>query len=257
MRGTRHGAFDAVHVVSAWSKQQGITLCALETKSKSNEITTIPSLLGLIDVKNAVVTTDAMGCQRDIALKIRDGGGHYALQIKGNQKRLYTEIQAYHHKLQREEFGEVEHQRFEEVDKGHGRIEQRATHHVALNSWVTSAENWCDAKSYIRVERKRITPEKESCEVSWYLSSLDIDAARAANAVRSHWEVENKLHWRLDVIFREDEYRAASSAMTMAVIKRFCMNLLKLNDTSKRRMKHRVMAAAIDDDYRTKVLLSG
>ncbi len=124
-----------------------------------------------------------------------------------------------YHKLEREKFTNISHDMHEEVDKGHGRIEQRKTHHIEINDWVILANKWRDA-------------------------------------VRSHWGVENNLHWQLDVTFKEDECRLASGAVAMAVIKRFCMNLLKVNDTSKRRLKHRVMASAIDDDYRAKILLS-
>lgn len=256
MRGTRHSALDTIHMVSAWSKKQGITLTALKTKAKSNEIKTIPLVLDLIDINGAIVTTDAMGCQIKIAEKIRSGGGDYVLQLKDNQKALCAEIEAYYHKLEREKFTNISHDMHEEIDKGHGRIEQRKTHHIEINDWVILANKWRDAHSVIRVERTIIKGEKESSEVSWYLSSLDVNAKRAADAVRSHWGVENNLHWQLDVTFKEDECRLASGAVAMAVIKRFCMNLLKVNDTSKRRLKHRVMASAIDDDYRAKILLS-
>lgn len=256
MRGIRHSALDTIHMVSAWSKKHGVTLTALKTKDKSNEIKTIPLVLDLIDINGAIVTTDAMGCQVKVADKIRSGGGDYVLQLKDNQKALRAEIEAYYHKLIREDFANITHDTYEEVDKGHGRIEQRKTHHVEISDWVNSARKWCDANSLIRVERNTIKGEKESSEVSWYLSSLAVDAQRGADAVRSHWGVENNLHWQLDVTFKEDECRLASGAAAMAVIKRFCMNLLKVNDTSKRRLKHRVMASAIDDDYRAKILLS-
>ena len=256
MRGTRHSALDTIHMVSAWSKKQGITLTALKTKDKSNEIKTIPLVLDLIDIDGAIVTTDAMGCQIKIADKIRSGGGDYVLQLKDNQKALRAEIEVYYHKLRCEDFTNIAHNTHEEVDKGHGRIEQRKTHHVEISDWVISARKWCDANSLIRVERNTIKGEKESSEVSWYLSSLAVDAKRGVDAVRGHWGVENNLHWQLDVTFKEDECRLASGAVAMAVIKRFCMNLLKVKDTSKRRLKHRVMASAIDYDYRVKILLS-
>lgn len=257
MRGTRHGVFDTVHIVSAWSKKQGITLSSLASKNKSNEIKIIPKLLDVINSENAIITIDAMGCQVEIATKIRSKNADYILQLKDNQKSLRTEIEAYYHKLNREGFSEIVHDRSDDVDKSHGRIEQRRAHHVELSDWVSTAERWPDAKSFIRLERNTIISDGERSEVSWYLSSLDVNAERAAGAIRSHWGVENNLHWQLDVTFKEDQCLMAMGAETIAVIKRFCMNLLKLNDTSKRRMKHRVMAAAIDDDYRTKILLSG
>lgn len=257
MRGTRNQAFEALHVVSAWSKAQGITLAALESKGKSNEIKTVPDLLELIDVKGATVTTDAMSCQRDIAAKIQAKGGDYVLQLKNNQANLLKEVEAYHHKLERDGYLDIKHEQFEEIDKGHGRVETRICHHIELNDWVSGRELWAGAQSIIRMERSRFTSKGETTEVAWYLSSLEIGAKHAATAVRGHWECENKLHWRLDVIFKEDECRLRTGALQMAILKRFCMNLLTMKDTSKRRMKHKVMAAAIDDEYREKMLFTG
>ncbi len=254
MRGTRNKTFEALHVVSAWSRARGITLAALESKGKANEIETVPELLDLLDIKGATVTTDAMSCQRAIAAKIREREGHYVLQIKNNQANLLKEIQAYHHKLERDGYGEIVRACFEEVDKGHGRLETRTYQQFELSDWVAGRDAWVDARSVIRVERTRVLASKETREVAWYLSSLAIDAKHAAEAVRGHWECENKLHWRLDVIFKEDDYRQNTGAITMALLKRFCMNLLTTKDKSKRRMKHKVMAAAIDDGYRAQML---
>lgn len=256
MRGTRSKIFEALHVISAWSKSRGITLAALESKGKANEIATVPKVLELLDIKGATVTADAMSCQRAIAAKIREGEGHYVLQLKNNQATLLKEIQAYHHKLERDGYAGVQHACFEEIDKGHGRLETRTYQHFELSDWVSEKADWKDAHSVIRVERVRITAG-ETREIAWYISSLTVDAKYAAEAVRGHWECENKLHWRLDVIFKEDECRLKTGAMTIAILKRFCMNLLATKDTSKRRMKHRVMAAAIDDDYRAQILFSG
>lgn len=257
MRGTRTENHHPLHVISAWSQSQGITLAALESKGKSNEIKTIPELVDCIDVKNATVTTDAMGCQKDIAQKIREGEGDYVLQIKNNQASLLEEIKAWHHKKTREGFSGILHEQYEEVDKGHGRMEQRVYEHFELDDWIEGRSQWAGLQSAIRVQRTRTTSSGESSEVSWYISSLAVEARHAAAAVRGHWEVENKLHWRLDVIFREDDCRLQSGGLSMAVIKRFCMNLLSVKDDSKRTMKNRVMAAAIDDAYREQVLLSG
>lgn len=257
MRGTRNSTFDAIHVVSAWSRSQGITLAALESKGKSNEIKTVPELLDLIEIKGATVTTDAMSCQRAIAAKVRERQGDYVLQLKNNQANLLKEIQAYYHKLEREGYPATRHERFEEIDKGHGRLETRIYHHLELSDWVSGIDAWPGARSIIRVERNRRKVTGDSSEVAWYLSSLEIDAQHAATAVRGHWEVENKLHWRLDVIFKEDACRLQSGALTMAVLKRFCMNLLTIKDPSKRRLKHKVMAAAIDDQYRANILFAG
>ncbi|HEY7773420.1 MAG TPA: ISAs1 family transposase [Marinagarivorans sp.] len=257
MRGSRNSSFDALHILSAWSQSKGITLAALKSEGKKNEIKTIPKVLDLIELKGATVTLDAMGCQREIAQDIVSRGGDYILQIKNNQKSLNTEIQAYFHKLQRDGFPEGSMVSFEEVDKGHGRIEERKVHQVLLSNWVEAGDQWAQARSFIRVERTRIINNQETCEYSWYLSSLDLNAEKAARAIRGHWQIENNLHWQLDVTLNEDRYSNNSAAETMAIIKRFCLNLLKTNDESKRRIKQRIVAAAVDDEYRAKILLSG
>lgn len=127
---------------------------------------------------------------------------------------------------------------------------------MVINNWAVSAKKWRDANSVIRVERNTIKDEKESTEVSWYLSSLKVNAERGAGAARSNWGVENNIHWKLDIKSKEDECRLASGAVAMAVIKKFCMNLLKVDDTSKRRLKHRVIASTIDDEHRAKFIPS-
>ncbi|WP_284285263.1 ISAs1 family transposase, partial [Marinibactrum halimedae] len=146
---------------------------------------------------------------------------------------------------------------FEQIDKGHGRIEKRNVQQVLLNHWVESSHSWDSARSFIRVERTRIINHQETTECSWYLSSLGLNAEKAARAIRGHWQIENNLHWQLDVTLNEDRYRNHSAAESMAIIKRFCLNLLKTNDDSKRRIKQRIVAAAADDEYRSKILLSG
>ena len=257
MRGSRNSSFDALHILSAWSQSQGLTLAALKSEGKKNEIKTIPKLLRLLDINGATITLDAMGCQRDIAKDIIDRGGDYILQVKDNQKALNTEIQAFYHKLQREGFAEHERASHEEINKGHGRIEQRHVHQVCLSDWADKCLSWPGASSIIRVERTRIIKDQTSTECSWYLSSLRIDAAKAGRAIRGHWQIENNLHWQLDVTLNEDRYTNHSAAEAMAIIKRFCLNLLKTKDSSKKRVKQRIIAAALDDNYRTKILLSG
>lgn len=257
MRGTATNGAEALHVLSAWSKRSGITLCALASSGKKNEIKTVPKLLDNLQLKGATVSTDAMNCQRDIAAKIIAGGGDYVLPLKANQNALFEEVKAYEHKVNREQFEGCPHEVFEEVDKGHGRVEVRTYTHILLNDWVSKKSHWAGARSIVKVDRTRDTKGQKQQESSWYLSSLDINARHAAEAIRGHWEVENNLHWRLDVIFKEDAYRSNNCGLNMGIIKRFCMNLLTLNDTSKRRMKHKVMASAIDDDYRAKILLNG
>lgn len=255
MKGTQSSTEEALHILSAWSKNSGISLCALASSGKRNEIKTIPKLLDKIEIKGATISTDAMGCQRDIADKIIAGGGNYILQLKANQKTLFEEVKAFEHKAHREKYQNDEYAIFEEIDKGHGRLETRTYTHILLTDWVNKLSDWQGVRSVIKVDRTRDTKGKYQEETSWYLSSLELNVRHAAEVIRGHWQVENNLHWRLDVIFKDDSYTSNHCALNMAVIKRFCMNLLTKNDTSKRRMKHKVMVAAIDDDYRAKILL--
>ncbi len=255
MRRTRTNEHDALHIVSAWSNKHGITLSMLESKGKKNEIKTIPKLLDIVDIKQAIVTTDAMGCQKRIASKIVGKKGDYVLQLKGNQGKLFEEIKALHHRLHRTNYDGVEVDIYEEVDKGHGRLETRKYTHLPVTSWVSGTDDWEELNTFVMVERMRESNKGIQKETSWYISSLDINAKRIAHAVRSHWGVENPLHWRLDVVFDEDKcaLHSGSGPLNMGIVKRFCMNLLSKDSTIKR-MKHRVMAASIDDSFREKVL---
>jgi len=259
MRSTDQANFDAIHVISAWSTEHGITLAALESKGKKNEIKTIPDVIEMVAVKNAIFSTDAMGCQKQIAEKAIESGNDYMLQIKDNQTNLLKEIQAYHHKLERDGYEPGSYDIHREVDKGHGRIEEREYLQFELTKWIDDFENWKGLKSAVMTRRKRIISGKETEEISWYISSLSIDALLAAKSIRSHWQVENPLHWRLDVIFREDQYSlySGNGAINMAIIKRFCMNLLKEAGPGTKRsrtFKSRILCSAVDDSYREKAL---
>lgn len=258
MRGTQNKTSEAIHMISAWSHQHGITLAAMESKGKKNEIKTIPNVIDMLDAKNAVISTDAMGCQTAIAAKIIESGNDYMLQLKANQGKLFEQIQAYYHKLERENYAHTEYGFFEDINKGHGRIEVRKYAQFKLSDWVDDVKKWDQLNTAVRVERTRIIGDNQTEEVSWYISSLDVDAPLAAKSIRCHWGVETPLHWRLDVVFREDEYglHSGNGPVNMAIIKRFCMNLLKKQKPTKRlkSLKSKVMACAIDDSYRETAL---
>jgi predicted transposase YbfD/YdcC len=259
MRGTRHTGHEAVHIISAWSHTHGITLAALESKGKKNEIATLPDIIDYVSVQDAIFSTDAMGCQTSVADKIKSSGNDYVLQLKDNQATLLRDIQAYHHKLEREGFTADECNTFEEVDKGHGRIEVRRYTQFLLTDWIDNLDNWTGLTTAIKVERRRIIADEETQETAWYISSLPMNPKVAARAIRCHWSVENPLHWRLDVVFRDDDYSvySAKGAVNMAIIKRFCMNLLKQQAPETKRsrtFKSKVMACAIDDNFRETAL---
>jgi predicted transposase YbfD/YdcC len=255
MRGTARKGLSAIHMISAWSSKHGLTLSVIESKGKQNEIETIPDVIDSLCVENATITVDAMGCQTEVAKKITESNNDYILQLKNNQKGLLEEIKAFHHKIEREKYCDVSWDFFEEIDKGHGRIEIRKYSQFEINDWVENKDNWENLNSVVKVDRTRIIADKETTETSWYISSRNIDAAACAKSIRSHWQVENPLHWRLDVVFNDDKYDlySANGAKNMAIIKRFCMNLLdqtQLNIRRKCGLKSKIMAAAIDDNFR-------
>jgi len=250
-----HNSLDAIHVISAWSNEHGITLAALESIGKKNEIKTIPQVIDMLGVKGATMTTDAMGCQKEICKKIIDSGNHYVLQIKDNQKGLLDQIKAYHHRLFRTGFEDVRYSEFETVEKGHGRIEIRKYTQFELSDWVEGKDQWSGLTTAVHVHRTRDIKGKVQTEESWYISSRDPDGEKSAKAIRQHWGVENGLHWRLDVIFDDDNCQMHSGfgPLNLSLIKRFCMNLLG-KDQSKKSMKRKIMNAAITDEYRERML---
>lgn len=250
-----HNSKDAIHVISAWSNEHGITLGALESQGKKNEIKTIPEVIDMLNVKGATITADAMGCQKDIAKKIIESGNDYSLQIKGNHKCLLDEIKAYHHILLRTNFENIRYSEFETIDKGHGRIEVRKYTHFELSDWVKGKDQWSELKTAIHVERIRHIKGEIQTEEAWYISSLSPNAKMAAKAVRLHWGVENRLHWRLDVVFDDDKclLHSGFGAVNMSVIKRICMNMLE-KDGSKEATKRKIARASLKDDYREQLL---
>lgn len=255
MRGTANSKSSALHILSAWSTEHGLTLGMMESAGKKNEIKTIPDLVKSLNVKNAILTTDAMGCQKTIVKAIRESKNDYVLQVKGNQKTLLEDIkEMYEYGINSETF-HLEKSEFEQTEKGHGRIEQRKYTQFELNhDLISSLNEWQDLKTAIRVERTRIINGAETSQISWYISSLPLGAEQAAKAVRSHWGVENNLHWSLDVILREDDYRLYSGfgPLNMAILKRFAKNLLE--KLPGKTLKRRIIGCALNDSIREQAL---
>jgi predicted transposase YbfD/YdcC len=234
----------AIHTVSAWLSEAGLIVGQVKTEAKSNEITAIPELLQLLDIRDATVTIDAMGCQTAIAETIVDGGGHYTLAVKDNQPTLLEDVQTCFNEaddereraLDEQPRPKVEH--FEEVDKGHGRLEVRTVDLCRDLEWITTSKKWKDLSFVARVVRERtvLTTGKTSIETAYYIGSDPKASTEAvADSIRRHWHVENKLHWVLDVGFREDEarHRAKNTAENMTLLRHFALNIIK-NDTSRK-----------------------
>jgi len=194
-----------MHLVAAWESFRGLLLGQVRAEEKSNEITAIPELLDTIDVSGANVTIDAAGCQKEIAKKIREKGGDYTLALKGNQGALHAEAKNFF--MQAEDIGFTEHTYCEvskTSERGHGREEERKV--VVTNNldWLDLREEWKDMKSMIQISSTRICKGKKSIEKRYYISSKEWPPEEAGLAIRSHWSIENHLHWCMDVIFRED-----------------------------------------------------
>jgi predicted transposase YbfD/YdcC len=220
----------ALHLVSAWATEQHLVLGQVAVDTKSNEITAIPKLLDLLDVSGAMVSIDAMGCQKEIAAKIRAGGGDYVLSVKENQPHLLEDIQKCVEKGLDTDFVGMDHSYHEECYKGHGRQEKHSVHTILHPEGIRDQALWKDLQAITIVFSERQEPGKEkSEEVRYYIGSRVAKAKVYTNSIRSHWGIENGLHWVLDVCFDEDQsrMRTANSPENMALLRRLALCLLK------------------------------
>jgi predicted transposase YbfD/YdcC len=242
----------AIHMVSAWATANHLALGQVKVAEKSNEITAIPQLLNLLDVRGCIVTIDAMGCQQDIAKQIIDQQADYVLAVKGNQGSLLREAQECFASAHAEGM-----RWFETEERGHGRVETR-------RYWMTERIpselrriQWKALRSMGKVEATRTVNGKTSTECRYYISSLPADAEQLAEAVRGHWGIENAMHWVLDVAFREDEsrIRAGHAASNMGIVRRIALNLLKKDTSVKLGVANKRLKAAWDENYLLKIIL--
>jgi predicted transposase YbfD/YdcC len=220
----------ALHLVSAWATEQHLVLGQVATDAKSNEITAIPKLLGLLDVSGAIVTIDAMGCQKEIAAKIREGGGDYVLAVKDNQPHLLEDIQLCFEQALANDFAGLGHSRHEEVYAGHGRKETHQVYTILRPEGIRDQALWKDLGAITLIYSERQEAGKEdTAEVRYYIGSKAAKASAYAGYVRGHWGIENGLHWILDVSFDEDRCRMRTdhSAENMALLRRLALSLLK------------------------------
>ncbi|WP_165742425.1 ISAs1 family transposase [Candidatus Thiosymbion oneisti] len=245
----------ALHMVSAWADDNRLVLGQEATAEKSNELTAIPKLLELIELMGCIVTLDAMGCQREIAAQIVNQGGEYVLGLKGNQRALYEAVKDFFAVARTGKFAGVDHDFYEEVDKAHGRLETRRYWITEELRTLPNREQWSGLRSIGLVERRCLTGEIETVEQRFFVNAIAADAPRFAHAVRGHWGVENRLHWRLDVVFREDasRIRKGHAPAIMTAIRHLCMNLFE-REPSSLRLAQKRRRAAWNDEYRAKVV---
>ncbi len=255
------------YIVNAWAGENRLLLGQYKVGEKSNEITAIPELLRILELSGCVITTDAMGCQKNIAKEIIEADADYVLALKGNHETAHEEISQYLEDLVKEK------QRFRErprtmpeaarlleshsvVEKDHGRITTWHYHQSDQIEWFEDRKEWEGLQSVGMVETITEIKGEIRKETRYYLSSLSLEVETFAKAVRSHWGVENQCHWVLDVIYREDESRARTgySAENLCTTRALAMNLTRLETTNKRGIKGRVKRAGWDNSYLEKIL---
>jgi predicted transposase YbfD/YdcC len=252
LRGTRGPDGTCLHLVSAWAAEHRVTLAQVAVEDKSNEITAIPKVLALLDLKGALVSIDAIGCQKGIAEQIREGEGDYLFTVKDNQPTLAADISKCFLQAYENDFAGVKHDTFTTQEVGHGRTEQRVYRVIYEPSGLTTQAEWVDLKTIVQVIRTRTMGDKESVEASYYISSSTAAAKVLAEGIRAHWGIENGQHWSLDVLFGQDRCRARhkNAAENLAWMRKVALGLLR-NDGTKGTVPTKQMRAALDDDYRS------
>lgn len=250
----------AIHMVSAWNSANGVVLGQEKTAEKSNEITAIPELLEVLELKGCIVTIDAMGCQTAIAEQIIKKKADYVLALKGNQSHLHDEVKSFFKLAEQENFKGVNADYYENYDKGHGRIEYRQCWVIdADKNHFPSCVKWKNIKCIVMVKSRRETKDKLTQDTRFYITSLAQSAEKLLGIVRQHWLVENALHWTLDVTFREDESRIRKEASpeNFAIIRHIALNLVKSDTSRVASVKRKRLMASIDDDYRETLIREG
>jgi predicted transposase YbfD/YdcC len=246
----------ALHLVHAWATANHLLLGQVAVDEKSNEITAIPVLLRMLELTGAIVTIDAMGCQKEIARTIQETGADYVLALKGNHEHLFEQVVAFFDGAcvhGRKEGGIHYHREWFE---GHGRDECRRCWATSDLSWLEGREAWAGLRSVVLIESERFVGDTLAVEERYYLSSLPADAKLLNEAVRSHWAVENSLHWVLDVTFGEDRSRIKkeNAPENFGLLRRLALCLLKKETSSKRSIKGKRLKASWDDGYLAQVL---
>jgi predicted transposase YbfD/YdcC len=239
----------ALHMVSAFATRQRLVLGQVKVADKANEIVAIPKLLDLLAIEGAIVTIDAMGCQRDIAQTILDKKADYVLALKGNQGTLREDVELFAAEQKAKDFKDAAVSRHTEVDGDHGRIETRTTTVIHDIAWLQDHQ-WPGLTSVVMIESTRETDAKSEQETRFYITSLELPAERIGPIVRSHWAIENSLHWVMDMVFRDDECRVRThnAPANFTTLKHMSHNLIR-RAPGRNSLRVRRKLAAWDDDF--------
>jgi predicted transposase YbfD/YdcC len=254
--GSKKNAKAPIHMVSAFAARQRLVLGQVKVVEKSNEIIAIPKLLKMLVIEGAIVTIDAIGCQRDIAKAILDKNADYVLALKGNQGSLRQDVELFATEQQAKGFADTKVSQNETVDADHGRIETRTTTVIHDVEWLQQRHGWPGLKAVVMVESRREVPGTNpgtytiEQETRFYITSLAMIAAFLGPVVRSHWTIENSLHWVMDMVFRDDDCRVRTdhAPANFTTIKHMALNLLR-TARSKDSLRLRRKVAAWDDDF--------
>ena len=245
-----------LHLVTAWASENGLTLGQVAVEDKSNEITAIPQLLQLLNLKGSTVTIDAMGTQKEIAQQIREQKGHYVLALKGNQSGLKDDMQELFDSGTETDFAGLKHDVYETRETGHGRTDERTCHVVEIPKDHPQRAVWKDLRTLAVTVSRRVVGDQESWESRLYISSHPPRVKMLATAIRRHWSIENSQHWVLDVTFSEDARRQQHrhGGANLAAVRRMAISLLRQDTTVNRGAKCKRMKCALDHDYLLHVL---
>jgi predicted transposase YbfD/YdcC len=238
--------------VSLFAVNSGLILAQRPVEDKSNEITAIPKILGDVDIQGAIITIDAMGCQKNIAKQICNEGADYVLALKGNAGLIHDEIMQYFKEAEEAGYEYLEHTHCKQEDLGHGRTVLRTVRCVQDVEWIPQLNEWEKLKGLIEVVSQRTEKGKASIERRYYITSLDANAEKLERIIRSHWGIENNLHWQLDVNFAEDDspINTGNAGENLATFRRMTLNILG----SGKGLLDRRRNAAWNEDYLTELV---
>lgn len=249
----------AIDMVSAWAAENRLVLGQVKVDEKSNEISAIPELLQVLEISGCIVTIDALGCQKEIAKAILTQEADYVLALKENHDRLYEDVVKLFDDLEASDSKAYAYSQAQTVNKDHGRLETRICHAIAdqhILMQLRDAPDWPGLQAVVRVHTKRQKGEDVTEKDRYFISSLTSHAQHLLKAVRTHWSIENELHWVLDIAFREDESRLRKDygPENFAVLRHIALNLVKQEKTQKASVKGKRLKAGWDEDYLLKIL---